>query len=333
MIEIEHLTKRYGGHTAVSDLSFTVDSGQIYGFLGPNGAGKSTTMNIMTGCLSATEGAVRIDGHDIFEEPEQAKRLIGYLPEQPPLYMNETPEEYLRFVGEAKGLRGTELKQQVDEVIRQTGIEDVARRRISALSKGYKQRVGIAQALLGNPKVIVLDEPTVGLDPIQIIEIRDLIKKLGQTHTVIFSSHILSEVQTICDQIIMIAKGKLVAFDTPENLEQHLLTPNEVILTTDTPASEVRTLLEGISNITELSLEEPDSGLVTARIKTGLSDVYQLSRAVFSAFAASGNTLLELAVKKANLEDIFLELADNDAAAPELPVVEGEPVESEVPEE
>ena len=333
MIEIEHLTKRYGGHTAVSDLSFTVDSGQIYGFLGPNGAGKSTTMNIMTGCLSATEGAVRIDGHDIFEEPEQAKRLIGYLPEQPPLYMNETPEEYLRFVGEAKGLRGTELERQINEVIRQTGIEGVARRRISALSKGYKQRVGIAQALLGNPKVIILDEPTVGLDPIQIIEIRDLIKELGQTHTVIFSSHILSEVQTICDQIIMIAKGKLVAFDTPENLEQHLLTPNEVILTTDTPASEVRTLLEGISNITELSLEEPDSGLVTARIKTDLSDVYQLSRAVFSAFAASGNTLLELAVKKANLEDIFLELADNDAAAPELPVVEGEPVESEVPEE
>ncbi len=333
MIEIEHLTKRYGDHTAVSDLSFTVDSGQIYGFLGPNGAGKSTTMNIMTGCLSATEGAVRIDGHDIFEEPEQAKRLIGYLPEQPPLYMNETPEEYLRFVGEAKGLRGAELERQIDEVIRQTGIEGVARRRISALSKGYKQRVGIAQALLGNPKVIILDEPTVGLDPIQIIEIRDLIKELGQTHTVIFSSHILSEVQTICDQIIMIAKGKLVAFDTPENLEQHLLTPNEVILTTDTPASEVRTLLEGISNITELSLEEPDSGLVTARIKTGLSDVYQLSRAVFSAFAASGHTLLELAVKKANLEDIFLELADNDAAAPELPVVEGEPVESEVPEE
>ncbi len=333
MIEIEHLTKRYGGHTAVSDLSFTVDSGQIYGFLGPNGAGKSTTMNIMTGCLSATEGAVRIDGHDIFEEPEQAKRLIGYLPEQPPLYMNETPEEYLQFVGEAKGLRGAELERQIDEVIRQTGIEGVARRRISALSKGYKQRVGIAQALLGNPKVIILDEPTVGLDPIQIIEIRDLIKELGQTHTVIFSSHILSEVQTICDQIIMIAKGKLVAFDTPENLEQHLLTPNEVILTTDASASEVQTLLQGISNVTELSLEEQDSGLVTARIKTGLSDVYQLSRAVFSAFAASGNTLLELAVKKANLEDIFLELADNDAAAPELPVVEGEPVESEVPEE
>ena len=333
MIEIEHLTKRYGGHTAVSDLSFTVDSGQIYGFLGPNGAGKSTTMNIMTGCLSATEGAVRIDGHDIFEEPEQTKRLIGYLPEQPPLYMNETPEEYLRFVGAAKGLRGAELERQIDEVIRQTGIEGVARRRISALSKGYKQRVGIAQALLGNPKVIILDEPTVGLDPIQIIEIRDLIKELGQTHTVIFSSHILSEVQAICNQIIMIAKGGLVAFDTPENLEKHLLSPNEVILTSDDSAAEIRVLLEGVDHITGLTLEETGTGLVTARIKTDLSNVYDLSRTVFSAFAASGKALLELTVKKANLEDIFLELAETDDGASELPAVEAEIVESEVTEE
>lgn len=333
MIEIEHLTKRYGGHTAVSDLSFTVDSGQIYGFLGPNGAGKSTTMNIMTGCLSATEGAVRIDGHDIFEEPEQAKRLIGYLPEQPPLYMNETPEEYLRFVGAAKGLRGNGLEQQIDEVIRQTGIEDVAHRRISALSKGYKQRVGIAQALLGNPKVIILDEPTVGLDPIQIIEIRDLIKELGQTHTVIFSSHILSEVQAICDQIIMISKGGLVAFDTPENLEKHLLSPNEVVLTSDDSAAEIRVLLEGVDHITDLTLEETETGLVTARIKTDLINVYDLSRSVFSAFAASGKALLELTVKKANLEDIFLELAETDDGASEPPAVEAEIVESEVTEE
>ena len=333
MIEIEHLTKRYGGHTAVSDLSFTVDSGQIYGFLGPNGAGKSTTMNIMTGCLSATEGAVRIDGHDIFEEPEQAKRLIGYLPEQPPLYMNETPEEYLRFVGEAKGLRGAELERQIDEVIRQTGIEGVARRRISALSKGYKQRVGIAQALLGNPKVIILDEPTVGLDPIQIIEIRDLIKELGQTHTVIFSSHILSEVQTICDQIIMIAKGKLVAFDTPENLEKHLLSPNEVVLTSDDSAAEIRVLLEGVDHITDLTLEETGTGLVTARIKTDLSNVYDLSRTIFFAFATAGKALLELTVKKANLEDIFLELAETDDGASGPPAVEAEIVESEAAEE
>jgi len=333
LIEISHLTKRYGEHLAVSDLSFTVDSGQIYGFLGPNGAGKSTTMNIMTGCLSATEGSVRMDGHDIFEEPNQAKKLIGYLPEQPPLYMNETPEEYLRFVGEAKGLRGTGLERQIDEVISQTGIKEVAHRRISALSKGYKQRVGIAQALLGNPKVIILDEPTVGLDPIQIIEIRDLIKELGQTHTVIFSSHILSEVQAICDQIIMISKGGLVAFDTPENLEKHLLSPNEVVLTSDDSAAEIRVLLEGVDHITDLTLEETETGLVTARIKTDLINVYDLSRSVFSAFAASGKALLELTVKKANLEDIFLELAETDDGASEPPAVEAEIVESEVTEE
>lgn len=329
MIEISHLTKHYGEHLAVSDLSFTVDSGQIYGFLGPNGAGKSTTMNIMTGCLSATEGSVRIDGHDIFEEPDKAKRLIGYLPEQPPLYLNETPEEYLRFVGEAKGLRGGELEQQMDEVIIQTGIEEVAHRRISALSKGYKQRVGIAQALLGNPKVIILDEPTVGLDPIQIIEIRDLIKELGQTHTVIFSSHILSEVRAICDQIIMIAKGKLVAFDTPENLEQHLLSHNEVVLTSDASEDEVRTLLSNIDHITGLTLEAAEGGLVTARVKTDLSSAFDLSRRIFSTFAAGGAVLLELTVKKANLEDIFLELAEDDSPS----VVEAELAESEVTEE
>lgn len=330
MIELSHLTKRYGGQLAVSDLSFTVDSGQIYGFLGPNGAGKSTTMNIMTGCLSATEGSVRIDGHDIFEEPERAKKLIGYLPEQPPLYLNETPEEYLRFVGEAKGLRGAELERQMDEVIAQTGIEEAAHRRISALSKGYKQRVGIAQALLGSPKVIILDEPTVGLDPIQIIEIRDLIKELGQTHTVIFSSHILSEVRAICDQILMIAKGRLVAFDTPENLEKHLLSHNEVALTTDAAADEIRALLGTIDHITDLTLEAAEGGLVAARVKTDLSSAFDLSRRIFSAFAAAGEPLLELTVKKANLEDIFLELAEEE---PQPPAVEAELVESEVTEE
>ncbi|MGM9525032.1 MAG: ABC transporter ATP-binding protein, partial [Peptococcaceae bacterium] len=181
MISVEHLTKRYGDFTAVDDLSFTIDEGHVYGFLGPNGAGKSTTMNIITGCLSATAGQVRIDGYDIFEEAGEAKKRIGYLPEQPPLYMTETPVEYLRFVGEAKGLRGTELARQIDVVMEQTKLTSMKNRRIAALSKGYKQRVGIAQALLGNPRVIILDEPTVGLDPIQIIEIRDLIIELGQT--------------------------------------------------------------------------------------------------------------------------------------------------------
>ncbi|MDE7219635.1 MAG: ABC transporter ATP-binding protein [Oscillospiraceae bacterium] len=332
MIEISHLTKRYGEHLAVSDLSFTVDSGQIYGFLGPNGAGKSTTMNIMTGCLSATEGSVRIGGYDIFEMPGKAKKLIGYLPEQPPLYMNETPEEYLQFVGQAKGLRGSLLEWQIKDVIRQTGIEDVACRRISALSKGYKQRVGIAQALLGDPEVIILDEPTVGLDPIQIIEIRDLIKILGQTHTVIFSSHILSEVQAICDRIIMIAKGKLVAFDTPENLEKRLLAPNEVVLTSDASAEDVQTLLGGIDHISDLGLAETENGLVTACIKTDLRSAYDLSRDIFSAFAANGKALLELTVKKANLEDIFLELAETgdsgqDPAAAGAAIAESEAME------
>ena len=216
MISVEHLTKCYGDFMAVDDLSFEIDEGHVYGFLGPNGAGKSTTMNIMTGCLSATAGHIKIDGYDIFDEAEKAKKLIGYLPEQPPLYMTETPVEYLRFVGEAKGLRGAALEQQIAEVIEQTKIEDVKERRISDMSKGYKQRVGIAQALIGNPKVIILDEPTVGLDPIQIIEIRALIKELGRSHTVILSSHILSEVQTICDEILIISKGKLIAFDKPD---------------------------------------------------------------------------------------------------------------------
>ncbi len=227
MITVEHLTKCYGNFTAVDDLSFEIDEGHVYGFLGPNGAGKTTTMNIMTGCLSATAGTVLIDGHDIFDEPNEAKKLIGYLPEQPPLYLSETPEEYLRFVGEAKGIKGAELKRQINEVMEQTKITEMRNRRISALSKGYKQRVGIAQALLGDPKVIILDEPTVGLDPIQIIEIRDLIKELGQHRTVIFSSHILSEVQTICDEIMIITHGKLVALGQPEKLMNDLLTPNE----------------------------------------------------------------------------------------------------------
>lgn len=211
MIRVEHLTKCYGNFLAVDDLSFDIDDGHVYGFLGPNGAGKSTTMNIMTGCLSPTAGKVTIDGHDILDEPETAKRRIGYLPEQPPLYVNETPEEYLEFVGEAKGLRGAELKAQMEDVIVRTGIGNVRNRLISALSKGYRQRVGIAQALLGNPGTIILDEPTVGLDPIQIIEIRDLIKDLGQTHSVIFSSHILSELQAICKTVLIINRGKLVA--------------------------------------------------------------------------------------------------------------------------
>ncbi len=263
MISVEHLTKCYGDFMAVKDLSFEIEDGHVYGFLGPNGAGKSTTMNMMTGCLSATAGHVKIDGFDIFEEPEKAKKLIGYLPEHPPLYMTETPEEYLQFVGEAKGLKGTELKNQIEEVISQTRLTEVRHRQIAALSKGYKQRVGIAQALLGNPKVIILDEPTVGLDPIQIVEIRMLIKELGEKHTVILSSHILSEVQAICDQILMIAHGKLIAFDEPANLEKSLLAPGEILITAEASEEEIRTILSGVEHLTEMVLQLADDNYTT----------------------------------------------------------------------
>ena len=313
MITVEHLTKKYGDHLAVDDLSFTIEEGHVYGFLGPNGAGKSTTMNIMTGCLSATEGSVKIDGHDIFEEPEAAKKCIGYLPEQPPLYMNESPRDYLRFVGEALGLKGAELAEQIDSVIRQTGIEKVAHRRISQLSKGYKQRVGIAQALLGNPKVIILDEPTVGLDPIQIIEIRDLIKTLGQTHTVIFSSHILSEVQAICDRILIISKGKLVAFDEPQNLEKQMLGANEITLTTDASETQMEEILSKAAHIASVTMEGKQDHLLTAHITSDTGDLYAVSRKIFFAFADARVPLLEMSLKKANLEDIFLELTESPA--------------------
>ena len=312
MIKVEHLTKYYGDFLAVDDLSFEIDEGHVYGFLGPNGAGKTTTMNIMTGCLSATSGHVQVDGFDIFEDAGKAKRLIGYLPEQPPLYLNETPLEYLRFVGEAKGLHGAELEQQVEKVIEQVKIQNVKKRRLSALSKGYKQRVGIAQALLGNPKVIILDEPTVGLDPIQIIEIRDLIKQLGQQHTVILSSHILSEVQAICEKILIIAHGKLVAFDKTENLERQLLSSNEICFTTDAQEAETRQILSAVDHISGIELRKNENGTLSASLKTDSKDIYSVSRKLFFAFAQKNRALLELSLKRASLEDIFLELTEAD---------------------
>ena len=314
MITVEHLTKCYGDFTAVNDLSFEIEEGHVYGFLGPNGAGKSTTMNIMTGCLSATQGHVRIDGHDIFEEPKQAKRLMGYLPEQPPLYLSETPREYLKFVGQAKGLKGAELEEQIREVMELTRIEDMQNRSIAALSKGYRQRLGIAQALLGRPKVIILDEPTVGLDPIQIIEIRDLIRQLGKEHTVIFSSHILSEVQTICDQILMIAHGRLVAFDRPENLEKRLLSPNEITLSTDAGPEEALSLLARVEHLTQTEVAGTEGGVTTLRLKTDAQDIHTVSRSIFFAFARGDKAILEMSLKKANLEDIFLELTEHAPA-------------------
>lgn len=311
MIQVSHLTKYYGDFPAVNDLSFQLPDGHVYGFLGPNGAGKSTTMNIMTGCLSPTEGTVKIGGFDILEQPQQAKRLIGYLPEQPPLYPNETPQEYLTFVGEAKGLRGQALGDDIDRVVSGTGIEQVRHRLIGTLSKGYRQRVGIAQALLGSPQVIILDEPTVGLDPIQIIEIRDFIQELGKTHTVILSSHILSEVQAVCEQVLIISKGKLVAFDAPENLEKLLLSSSGVTFQVEADKAEAEALLSQTEGLSGWDIQE-NGGIcaVTARLSEG-QDAKALCGRLTLAFAAKGLPVIEMRMKKANLEDVFLELTES----------------------
>lgn len=311
MISVEHLTKCYGDFLAVDDLSFEIDEGHVYGFLGPNGAGKSTTMNIITGCLSATAGTVKIGGYDIFEQPKEAKKLIGYLPEHPPLYMNESPVEYLRFVGEAKGLKGSALETQIDYVIEKTKIEDVKHRRISNLSKGYKQRVGIAQALLGNPKVIILDEPTVGLDPLQIIEIRDLIKELGKNHTVIFSSHILSEVQAICDKILIISKGKLVAFDDTASLEKNMLANGEIHIKAGGEITDIKTAIGLVAGITSAEFEEKGN-YVLCNIKSNSDDINTVSRNISMALFQHNVAVVEISVKKATLEDVFIELTESD---------------------
>ena len=314
MLQVEHLTKCYGAVTAVDDLSFEITSEGVYGFLGPNGAGKSTTMNIMTGCLSATRGTVKISGYDIYEAPREAKRRVGYLPEQPPLYLGETPLEFLRFVSEAKGLRGAELRRQMDAVVEETGIGEMRHRRISALSKGYRQRVGIAQALLGEPDTVILDEPTVGLDPIQILEIRALIAQLGESRTVLISSHILSEVQTMCSKILIISHGRLVAFDAPDALEARLASPGEISVTAETDAARAKALIAdvpGASGVTVVS-DSPERCRLT--VSAGGGELYELSKGIFLAFAGSGAALCELGVRKASLEDIFLELTEHEPA-------------------
>lgn len=314
MIQVSHLTKYYGDFLAVDDLSFEIEDGHVYGFLGPNGAGKSTTMNIMTGCLSPTDGTVKIGGFDILEQPERAKKLIGYLPEQPPLYPNETPQEYLTFVGEAKGLRGKALREQIDAAVESAGIGEVRDRLIGTLSKGYRQRVGIAQALLGEPQVIILDEPTVGLDPIQIIEIRDLIKELGRTHTVILSSHILSEVQAVCEQVLIISKGRLAAFDTPENLEKLLLASNSVTFQVQAAQADAEEILPQIGGLSGWRAVETDGVCSVTAELSGEQDPKTVCGSLTMAFAAKGMPVFEMRAKKANLEDVFLELTESGTA-------------------
>ena len=313
MIEVKHLTKRYGNHVAVNDLNFTIDKGKVYGFLGPNGAGKSTTMNIITGCLGATEGEVLIDGHSITEEPMQAKRLIGYLPEQPPVYMDMTPAEYLDFVARAKGMPAKERAQQIETVTEKTRIQDVRNRLIRNLSKGYRQRVGIAQALLGRPEIIILDEPTVGLDPAQIIEIRELIRELGKEHTLVLSSHILSEVQAVCDAIMIISKGRLVASDTSENLTA--LFAGTVTLNLDVRATEdaARKVLDTVPGIEDMALSAGDPGVTHVQLKP--EEDQDIRETLFFAFAKAGLPILSMMQNHASLEDVFLELTQDDGTA------------------
>lgn len=331
MIEVNNLTKQYGNTLAVDNLSFTIEDGQIYGFLGPNGAGKSTTMNIMTGCLAATSGEVKIGGYDIFEEPKKAKKLIGYLPEIPPVYVDQTPREYLEFVAEAKGVKKQDKDEMIDKVIEETHIENVADKLIKHLSKGYRQRVGIAQALVGDPEIIILDEPTVGLDPMQIIEIRDLITELGKKHTVILSSHILSEVQAICSKILIINKGKLIAFDTPENLRKSMEGANTIELKAECNKETADGILAKVEGIDSVEYKaESDKG-IEAVLKMNTEDLEAKSKEIFFAFADARVAVLNLNPVKASLEDIFIELTEDKAEA--VPETEAPVAEAPVKEE
>lgn len=314
MIEVKHLTKKYGSGVAVSDLSFKVESGKIYGFLGPNGAGKSTTMNIIAGCLAPTEGQVLIGGYDICEEPDEAKRLIGYLPEQPPLYPDMTPEEYLTFVGRAKGLRGAELHEEIEYVMDATCIGGMRSRLIKNLSKGYKQRVGIAQAMLGSPEIIILDEPTVGLDPRQIIYIRSLIKKLGERHTVILSSHILSEISAVCDYVMIISHGKLVASSPIDDLGSALGEEKATEITVRGSVTQLSALLESIDAVDGYEIDPTDEdGVLNARLTT--EDEGALREQLFTALAGAGMTVYRIQPVTRTLEEMFLRLTQEDDAA------------------
>ena len=311
MIEVKNLVKVYGNHTAVDNLSFTVNKGQILGFLGPNGAGKSTTMNIITGYISATEGTVTVNGLDVFEEPEEVKKMIGYLPEFPPLYTELTVEEYLNFVADIKKVKRQIRKQMVEEIMETTKIKDVRDRIIKHLSKGYKQRVGLAQAIMGYPELIILDEPTVGLDPKQIIEIRELIRELSKNHTVILSSHIMQEVSAVCDSILIIDKGKLVLQDKPENLSMHFGSTGGLKLVVRGDKDTVISELNKIDRITKLEeTEAPEEG--TINLTLFCNEDEDIREDVFFSMSNIKTPILEMQSIRMSLEDIFLKVTQEE---------------------
>lgn len=309
MIEARGLTKKYGDHTAVKNLSFTVDKGRVLGFLGPNGAGKSTTMNMLTGYISATKGTVLINGIDMYEEPEKAKKHIGYLPEIPPVYPDMTVDEYLKFVAKLKKVEPKQTAAMLEDIKGRIGIKDVEGRLIKHLSKGYRQRVGFAGALVGYPEVLILDEPTVGLDPKQIIEIRDLIRSLACEHTIILSSHILSEISAVCDEIMIINKGRLVAGGTPEELTEKLGEGNRVEITALGENEEIEKLFEGIEGIEgfeKTASEEAEGVSYSIRVAKD----YDVRKDLFTAFAGAGVPMIRLIRNVQTLESIFLEITE-----------------------
>ncbi|MBO5146958.1 MAG: ABC transporter ATP-binding protein [Lachnospiraceae bacterium] len=309
MIEVQNLTKKYGSHLAVDNLSFQVDKGMIYGFLGPNGAGKSTTMNIMTGYIAATDGTVRINGYDILKEPEKAKKCIGYLPELPPVYPDMTVYEYLKFAAEIKQIKKAQRNGQIESVMEQTQIADVQNRLIKNLSKGYKQRVGLAQAILGEPEVIILDEPTVGLDPKQIIEIRELIRTLSDKHTILLSSHILSEVSAVCDHILIISKGKLAASGTPEELMTLLKGGKQLEITVLGEQERFENILKEMDEVESFHVETgAKEGELHGLVRFAAEK--DIRKELFYRLAASDMPIMSLGLSEKSLEDVFLELTD-----------------------
>ena len=307
MIQVENITKKYGNFVAVNNINFEIEEGEIVGFLGPNGAGKSTTMNMITGFIEPTSGRIIVDGYDVSKKPKKAKKQIGYMPEGVPLYSDLTVKEFVTYMAEIKNVDKKEKKQMVQKVLEETGLLDVQNKLNKNLSRGYKQRVSMAGALVGNPKVIILDEPTVGLDPKQVTEIRALIKKLGETHTVILSSHILSEVSQICNRVIIINKGQIVAIDTPENLERKVVKDNSVYVTVEDPENKMENIKEKLENVKEVKLIEEYEDKTKKYMITANEDI-DLRKNIFEILAKEQITIFEMKKADATLEDAFMEL-------------------------
>lgn len=339
MIQVENITKKYGSFTAVNNINFEIDEGEIIGFLGPNGAGKSTTMNMITGFIEPTSGRIIVDGYDISKKPRKAKRQIGYMPEGVPLYSDLTVKEFVTYMAELKGVPRKEKKDKVQKAIEQTGLQDVENKLTRNLSRGYKQRVSMAGALVSNPKVIILDEPTVGLDPKQVTEIRALIKELGKDHTVILSSHILSEVSQICNRVIIINNGEIIAVDTPENLEKKVVKDNSVYVTVEDADNKMNSIKEKLSEVQEIRLITENEDNTKKYIITANSDV-DLRKNIFETFAKEGITIFEMKKVDATLEDAFMQLIDTknveqEVASEEIETKEDDTqeVETEIKEE